>query len=91
VGHVGPEAAHCGPIGLLKDGDVITLDAVKGEISVDLSEEEMAARKEAWKGPKKTIYASGALWKYAQLVGPAKFGASTHPGGAEEEHIYMDL
>jgi len=91
VGHVGPEAAHCGPIGLLKDGDVITLDAVKGEISVDVSDEEMAARKEAWKGPKKTIYASGALWKYAQLVGPAKFGASTHPGGGAEEHVYMDL
>ncbi|MBS8228580.1 dihydroxy-acid dehydratase [Vannielia litorea] len=90
VGHVGPESAHGGPIGLLKDGDVITIDAVKGELSVDLSDEELAARREAWPGPRKTDYASGALWKYAQLVGSAKYGAVTHPGAKEETHIYMD-
>ena len=91
VGHVGPEAAHGGPIALIKDGDVITIDAIKGEISVDLTDEEFAARKEAWAGPRETIYASGALWKYAQLVGETYKGAVTHPGGKEERHVYMDL
>jgi len=91
VGHVGPEAAHGGPIALLRNGDMITLDAMAGTISVDLSEEEMAQRKQDWAGPRKTIYASGALWKYAQLVGAAKHGAATHPGGAVEAHVYMDL
>jgi dihydroxy-acid dehydratase len=90
VGHVGPEAAHGGPIALLKDGDMITLDAVKGEISVALSDEELAARKTQWKGPRKTAYTSGALWKYAQQVGVARFGAVTHPGAKAESHVYMD-
>ena len=91
VGHVGPEAAYAGPIGLLNDGDVITIDAVTGELSVDLSDEELAQRKADWKGPKETIYASGALWKYSQLVGGALKGAVTHPGAKDERHIYMDL
>jgi dihydroxy-acid dehydratase len=91
VGHVGPEAAHGGPIALIEDGDTITIDAIKGELSVDLSDEELARRKEAWKGPRPTIYASGALWKYAQLVGSTRKGAVTHPGAAEEKHVYMDL
>ncbi|MFD3190738.1 dihydroxy-acid dehydratase [Sedimentitalea sp. HM32M-2] len=91
VGHVGPEAARGGPIALLKNGDIITIDAPNGEISVDLSEDELTARKADWKGPRDTIYASGALWKYAQLVGATYKGAVTHPGGDEEKHIYMDL
>ena len=91
VGHVGPEAAHGGPIGLLKDGDMITMNAVTGELSVDVSDEDMIQRRSDWKGPKETIYASGALWKYAKLVGGAKDGAVTHPGAKEERHIYMDL
>ena len=91
VGHVGPEAAHCGPIGLLQDGDVITINAKTGELSVALSDEVLEARKAAWAGPKETIYASGALWKYAQLVGSARYGAVTHPGAKEERHVYMDL
>ena len=91
VGHVGPEAAHAGPIGLLENGDMITIDAVKGVLSVDLTNEELATRKANWKGPKETIYASGALWKYAQLVGGARLGAVTHPGAKQEKHIYMDL
>ena len=91
VGHVGPESAHGGPIALLQDGDVITINAVTGELSVALTDEELAARKAAWSGPRETIYASGALWKYAQLVGSAKYGAVTHPGGKEERHVYMDL
>jgi dihydroxy-acid dehydratase len=91
VGHVGPEAAQGGPIGLLKDGDMITIDAVKGEISVDLSDEELAERRANWAGPRETIYASGALWKYAQLVGATYKGAVTHPGGQAEKHDYMSL
>ncbi len=91
VGHVGPEAAHGGPIGMLKDGDVISLDAVAGTISVDLTDEELAARKADWKGPRETIYASGSLWKYAQLVGSTRLGAVTHPGAKMERHIYMDI
>ncbi|MCT8159089.1 dihydroxy-acid dehydratase [Pseudoruegeria sp. SHC-113] len=91
VGHVGPEAAHCGPIALLKDGDRITIDAIKGEISVALSDEELAERKANWAGPRETIYASGALWKYAQQVQETYRGAVTHPGGKAEKHVYMDL
>ncbi len=91
VGHVGPEAAQGGTIALLQDGDVITIDAINGQISVDLSAEDLAARKEGWKGPKETLYSSGALWKYAQLVGPTNKGAITHPGAKVERHVYMDL
>jgi dihydroxy-acid dehydratase len=90
IGHVGPEAAVGGPIGLLKNGDSITIDATKGTISVDLSDDELAKRKAAWK-PRKTDYNSGALWKYAQVVGSAEHGALTHPGGKEETHIYADI
>ncbi|MEO1537243.1 MAG: dihydroxy-acid dehydratase [Pseudomonadota bacterium] len=88
VGHVGPESARGGPIGKLRDGDVITIDAVKGEISVDVSDEELAERTYT---PRETIYSSGALWKYAQLVGSTRLGAVTHPGAKEEKHIYADL
>ena len=91
VGHVGPEAAHGGPIALLQPGDQITIDAIKGELSVDVSDEDMAARKADWKGPRETIYASGALWKFAKLVGETYKGAVTHPGGKAEKHEYMDL
>ncbi len=91
VGHVGPEAAQCGPIALLQDGDVVTLDATKGEISVAVSDAELADRRKLWKGPRPTIYASGALWKYAQLVGETYKGAVTHPGAKAEKHIYADL
>ncbi|MEM8629872.1 MAG: dihydroxy-acid dehydratase [Pseudomonadota bacterium] len=91
VGHVGPEAAHGGPIALLKDGDMVTIDAIKGEISVALSDAELAARKAAWTGPRETFYASGALWKYAQLVGSAKAGAVTQPGAKAEKHVYADI
>ena len=91
VGHVGPEAAHGGPIALLQDGDVITLNAIEGSISVALSDEELAARMADWTGPRETIYAAGALWKYAQQVGATYKGAVTHPGGAAEKHKYMDL
>ncbi|NOX73096.1 MAG: dihydroxy-acid dehydratase, partial [Alphaproteobacteria bacterium] len=88
VGHVGPEAAHGGPIALVEDGDMITLDAIKGEISIDVPGDVLAERKKNWAGPRETIYASGALWKYAQLVGPANKGAVTHPGAEKEKHVY---
>ncbi len=90
IGHVGPEAAVGGPIGLLKDGDVITIDADKGTLDVEVSAEEMEARRKAWK-PRKHDYQSGVLWKYAQLVGPACNGAVTHPGAKEETHVYADI
>src|SRR6185437_13205851 len=90
VGHVGPEAAVGGPIALLKNGDKIVLDAEKGTIDVLLSDGELAARRAAWKPPQ-TDYKSGAIWKYAQLVGPAHLGAVTHPGGAAESHCYADI
>jgi dihydroxy-acid dehydratase len=90
VGHVGPEAAHGGPIALLRNGDMITLNALTGELSVALSDEELTKRKADWKGPRKTDYNSGALWKYARLVGSARFGAVTHPGAGAETHVYMD-
>ena len=88
VGHVGPESARGGPIGKLQDGDVITINAITGEISVDLTDEEIEAREY---NPRETIYSSGALWKYAQLVGSTRLGAVTHPGAKEEKHVYMDL
>ncbi len=88
VGHVGPESARGGPIGKLRDGDMITIDAIKGEISVDVSADELEAREYV---PRETIYSSGALWKYAQLVGSTRLGAVTHPGAKEEKHIYADL
>ncbi|MEX0284918.1 MAG: dihydroxy-acid dehydratase [Paracoccaceae bacterium] len=91
VGHVGPEAAQGGPIALLETGDMITINALEGEISVALSDDELAERKANWAGPRETIYASGALWKFAKLVGATYKGAVTHPGGAEEKHSYPDL
>ena len=90
IGHVGPEAAVGGPIGLLKNGDVITIDATKGTIDVALPEAELADRAKSWK-PRRTDYQSGAIWKYAQTVGPARDGAVTHPGGAKETHCYADI
>ena len=90
IGHVGPEAAVGGPIGLLRDGDVITIDAVEGTLDVDLSDEELQERAKDWT-PRVTDYQSGAIWKYAQLVGTARLGAVTHPGAAAESHVYADL
>jgi dihydroxy-acid dehydratase len=89
VGHVGPEAAIGGPIGLIHDGDIIEIDAVKGTLDVKLSAEEFAKRKAQWT-PRENEYSSGYLWKYAQQVGPAVNGAVTHPGGAAEKECYAD-
>jgi dihydroxy-acid dehydratase len=89
VGHVGPEAAVGGPIGLIRDGDIIELDAEKGTLDVKLSDSELAARAKDWK-PRAEEYASGYLWKYTQQVGPARNGAVTHPGGSAEKACYAD-
>jgi dihydroxy-acid dehydratase len=90
VGHVGPEAAVGGPIALLKNGDIITLDAEKGLLQVALSAKELAARRKKWK-PRKHDFQSGALWKFAQQVGDAEKGAVTHGGAKTETHIYADI
>ncbi len=90
IGHVGPEAQDGGPIALVKNGDMITLDAIKGIIDLEVSAAELAERKKSWK-PVKTNYNSGTIWKYAQLVGPASKGAVTHPGADAETHVYADL
>ncbi len=90
IGHVGPEAAVGGAIALLQDGDIITIDAVEGVISVDLSDAELEARRKKWQ-PRTTNYQSGTLWKYAQTVGSAEKGALTHPGAEAETEIYADI
>ncbi len=90
VGHVGPEAALGGPIALLRNGDRIRIDATAGTIEMALSDAELAERRTAWT-PRRTDYNSGAIWKFAQTVGPAHLGAVTNPGGAAETHCYADI
>jgi dihydroxy-acid dehydratase len=90
VGHVGPEAMDGGPIGLLKDGDVIVIDAEKGTLDVELSDAQLAERRKSWK-PKTAAFGSGALWRYAKNVGPARTGAITAPGAANEVRCYADI
>jgi dihydroxy-acid dehydratase len=90
VGHVGPEAAVGGPIALVRDGDMITLDAESGILAVALSAGELEARAKDWKA-RELGFGSGYLWKYAQQVGPARDGAVTHPGGAAEKACYADI
>ncbi|GAK44007.1 dihydroxy-acid dehydratase [Tepidicaulis marinus] len=90
IGHVGPEAALGGPIALVENGDMITIDAEKGRIDLEVNDDVLEARRKNW-APRETDYASGALWKYAQLVGTARKGAVTHPGGAAEKHCYADI
>jgi dihydroxy-acid dehydratase len=90
IGHVGPEAQEGGPIALVKDGDIISLDAIKGTIEIEVSAAELVERKKSWK-PRRTNYNSGAIWKYVQTVGPAHLGAVTQPGADAETHVYADL
>jgi dihydroxy-acid dehydratase len=90
IGHVGPEAAVGGPIGLLKDGDIIEIDTEKGFLNVILSDKELGERKKNWV-PKTVEYTTGTLWKYAQSVGPAFEGAVTHPGASKEKKCYADI
>ena len=90
IGHVSPEAAVGGPIGLLQDGDPVAIDAEKGTIEVGVEPAELERRRAAWQ-PRPTAYGSGSLWKYAQTVGSAARGAVTHPGAAAEGRAYADL
>ncbi|MEX0628243.1 MAG: dihydroxy-acid dehydratase, partial [Cucumibacter sp.] len=90
VGHVGPEAALGGPIGLIRDGDMIEIDAVEGALKVDLPDDELRRRRAAWT-PRESDFGSGAIWKFAQLVGTARQGAVTHPGAKGEKEVYADI
>ncbi|HEX5280177.1 MAG TPA: dihydroxy-acid dehydratase [Micropepsaceae bacterium] len=90
IGHVGPEAADGGPIALLRDGDMISVDAEKGTIDLELDAAELRRRREAWKS-RDIPFGAGALWRYAQNVGPARYGAVTHPGAKSEKRTYADI
>jgi dihydroxy-acid dehydratase len=90
IGHVGPEAALGGPIALIEDGDEIMIDAETGVIDLNVAAEVIKDRRKNWK-PRETDYQSGAIWRYAQNVGPAYKGAVTHPGGAKETHVFADI
>jgi dihydroxy-acid dehydratase len=90
IGHVGPEAADGGPIALVEDGDTIRIDAEAGTIDLLVDEAVLAARRARWQA-RQNNYGSGALWRYAQNVGPAYQGAVTHPGASAERHVYADI
>jgi dihydroxy-acid dehydratase len=82
VGHISPEAAVGGPIALLRNGDLLTIDATKRTIDVELSATELRRRRAAWK-PRKPYATTGVLAKYAHLVGSASTGAVTAPVAAD--------
>ena len=90
IGHVGPEAAEGGPIALVENGDTITIDAEAGTIELLVDKAVLDERRLAWQ-PRKHDYQSGALWRFAQNVGPAHRGAVTHPGAARETHVFADI
>ncbi|WP_336971724.1 dihydroxy-acid dehydratase [Sphingobium aromaticiconvertens] len=90
IGHVGPEAAEGGPIALVENGDIIAIDAEAGTIDLEVDEAVLAERRAAWQ-PRTNDYQAGALWRYAQNVGPAWQGAVTHPGAKAETHVYADI
>src|SRR6186713_1268453 len=90
IGHVGPEAADGGPIALVEEGDMIAIDAEAGTIELEVDEATLAARRAKW-APRGHDYNAGALWRYAQTVGPACKGALTHPGAKAETHVYADI
>jgi dihydroxy-acid dehydratase len=90
IGHVGPEAADGGPIALIEDGDEIMIDAETGVIDLNVPAEVLEERRKHWT-PRATDYGSGAIWRYAQNVGPAYKGAVTHPGGSAETHVFADI
>jgi dihydroxy-acid dehydratase len=90
IGHVGPEAADGGPIGLVQNGDIITIDAAAGTIDLEVPEAVLSARRAAWQ-PRRNDYQSGAIWRFGQTVGPARGGAVTHPGAKAETHVFADI
>ncbi|MEM8839875.1 MAG: dihydroxy-acid dehydratase, partial [Pseudomonadota bacterium] len=72
------------------NGDIIEIDAIEGKLNVQVSESEFEKRRAEWT-PRETVFGSGAIWKYAQTVGPARNGAVTHPGGHGEKRVYADI
>jgi dihydroxy-acid dehydratase len=90
IGHVGPEASEGGPIALIEDGDKIFIDAVNGTLNIEVSESELTKRREQW-APVQNSYTSGAIYKYSCVVGPARYGAVTHPGAKDEKKAYADI
>jgi dihydroxy-acid dehydratase len=90
IGHVGPEAAVGGPIGLIQNGDMISIDAENGTLDLDVPAAELDRRRKTWKAPP-NAYQSGAIRKFADQVGPARYGAVTHAGGKAEVICYADI
>jgi dihydroxy-acid dehydratase len=90
IGHVGPEAADCGPIALVEDGDIISIDATAGTIDLEVADDILAERRARWQ-PRSNDYQAGALWRYSQVVGKARYGALTHPGAKAETHVFADI
>ena len=90
VGHVSPEAASRGTIALIENGDEIVIDAKKGKIDLLVNDDELEKRKRKLKASEND-FASGALWKFSQNVGSARYGAVTHPGAKKEKKIYSDI
>ncbi|WP_456710957.1 dihydroxy-acid dehydratase [Bradyrhizobium sp. USDA 4452] len=90
VGHVGPEAFVGGPIALVENGDVVSIDLEAGSIVLDVTEQALNDRRARWK-PRTTQYTTGALWRYAQTVGGARNGAVVHPGAKSEGHRYSEI
>ncbi|MBU1210656.1 MAG: dihydroxy-acid dehydratase [Alphaproteobacteria bacterium] len=90
IGHVGPEAAVGGPIALVRDGDMIAIDAEAGTLDIEVDAGELERRRQEWKVPDNP-YQSGVLRKYAEQVGPANKGAVTHAGGKAEVICYADI
>ena len=83
IGYASPEAAVGGPIALVENGDMVRIDGNARTISLDVSDEELARRRAAWRPRENAAERAGALHKYAALVGPTHLGAVTHPGALD--------
>jgi len=90
IGHVGPEAAIGGPIALVEDGDIIKIDAMAGTIDLNVDASIMLQRRSAWRSKEPSIR-TGAIWRFAETVGPAYNGAVTHPGAKRELTCFADI
>ena len=90
IGHVAPEAAAGGTIGLIQNGDIIHIDTDAGTLDVDISLDELKKRRAEYQAPEANI-TSGAIWRFAQTVGSARYGAVTHPGAKLEKKPYCDV
>jgi len=87
VGHVSPEAYKGGNIALIKNGDIITIDVESETITLEVSQAELTERRKTFKR-REHKFSSGALYKYTNCVGSARYGAITHPGAKAESHRY---